>query len=181
MNSEKQIRGRHFDHPDRPRGFGGNRLRRHPELLKALHAEWRKLSPMLTAPNEEMSEREMRIWYANQKLHARRLDRGIPDLASWSELTPNEARHLLTCMREESGDGPAYRAMLIARMAQDLFGTAWDRLLQDRLRARFMKFKAEDLTPAEAHAEMEELLSRIARRDGIEIEEARGRFSGRKL
>src|SRR5690348_12524162 len=194
MNSETTIHGRHFDHSAEPRGFQNekqiprravaprNDMKRHPELLKALHAEWRKLSPNLTAPNEEMTERELRIWYANEKLGRKadsspsaRNDGARAPIASWNDLAPNEARHLLTCMREESGDGPAYRAQLIARLAQELFGAPWDRMLGDRLRARFQKSKAADLTPREAHSEIEELLSRVARSKGEDIEAVRAR------
>lgn len=157
-----------------------------------MFAEWAKLSPNLDfEPMEGESakdaEKRLRMAWTNAALRTKAdpspagRDQDDGGLTSWSQLGEAEGRYLLKRMREESGDGPAYRAMLIARMAQDLFGAAWDRLLQDRLRARFMKFKADDLTPAEAHAEMEELLSRIARRDGIEIEEARSRFSGHKL
>lgn len=146
--------------------------------LAALYAEWKKLSPNLVGPDESMTERDLRIWYANQKLHGRRLNRGIPDVKSWNDLKPNEARYLLRCMREESGDGPAYRAQLIARLAMELFGAARDRKLGDRLRARFRKFKAIDLTPAEAHSEIEELISRIARMRGSDVESVRRRFSG---
>ncbi len=149
-------------------------LKRHPELLRALHAEWRKLSPNLAAPSEEMTERELRIWWTNEKLGAVNSESRI---ASWGELKPGEAKFLIKCMREESGDGPAYRARMIAQLAQELFGAPWDRMLSDRLRARFQKYRADELTPREAHSEIEELLSRIARRDGCEIEEVRRRLS----
>lgn len=170
----KHMHGKHFDHPwyekRRDKGILTKATR------NAMFAEWKKLSPGV---DFEGTEREARIWWANERLAAaHRRDAEGADLKSWSELKEGEARFLLKKMREESGDGPAYRAQLIARMAQELFGAAWDRLLADRLRARFQKYRAEDLTPAEAHAEMEELLSRIARRDGIGIEEARARFNG---
>ena len=151
-----------------PRANRGGRRR---VDLRPLYAEWKKLSPNLTAPDEEMSERDLRMWWTNQ-----RLANGELRIASWNDLKPGQARFLLRCMREESGDGPAWRAQMIGRLAQELFGAAWDRLIKDRLIARFQIYRLEDLTPRQGHEFMEELLSRIARRDGKEIEEVRGKF-----
>jgi hypothetical protein len=82
-------------------------------------------------------------------------------------------------MKERSGSNAAYRAQLIARLAVELFGSDWDAILRERLRERFRLSTVDCrlLTPAQSHAEIEELLSRIARRDGVEIEEVRGRFA----
>jgi hypothetical protein len=142
--------------------------------LKALHAEWKKLSAGLAS---ELPERELRIQWTNQRLHKRRLNQLKPDITSWSELTEGEARYLLKLMKEESGSAPDYRGMLICKLAQELFGQPWFAALTERLSTRFRKRAPADLAPAEAHAEIEELMSRIARRDGIEIEAVRARFS----
>ena len=104
-----------------------------------------------------------------------------PVIASWNQLSQNEARFLLKIMREESGDGPAYRATLIARLAVELFGPDWDAVLRERLMQRFRVASPESLAPNEAHAEIEELLSRIARRDGLDIETVRRRFFGKPV
>ncbi len=77
--------------------------------------------------------------------------------------------------------GPAYRAQLIARLAMELFGADWYRIILDRVIERFRIGRLEELSPAQAHAEIEELVSRLARRDGIEIEEARARYARREL
>lgn len=150
-----------------------------PRLLKALHAEWRKLSPGLAIePSGDRAidpEREARLIWTNQALGGRR--KAKIEVRSWKELTQGQARYLLRRMREESGDGPAYRAQLIARLAVELFGPGWAQFLLARLFERFRTPKPESLTPAEAHAEIEELASRIARRDGVGIEEVRARFT----
>jgi hypothetical protein len=156
-----------------------------PELLRALHAEWRKLSPNLTiepldGETPAQAERRVRLAWTNQHLHPKRLDRGRADIASWNELSQNEARFLLKKMREESGDGPAYRATLIARLAVELFGLGWDCILAQRLSQRFRVFRPQLLEPHQAHEMIEELLSRIARRDEVEIEEVRARFMRKK-
>jgi hypothetical protein len=159
--------------PQRGRKLGGN-------WLKALHAEWRKLSPGLAS---DLPERDLRMQWTNQKFEQHRSPvvlRAQPVITSWSELTEGQARYLLQVMKEESGSAPDYRGMLIARLAQDLFGAEWDRLLSERLYMRFEKRRAAELTPAEAHAEIEELLSRIARRDGLEIEAVRAKFGRRQ-
>jgi hypothetical protein len=140
-----------------------------------MFAEWRKLSPGLAF---EGTEREARLEYA--RAHIQRFARSGAAPASWSDLTEREAQHLLKSMREESGDGPAYRARLIARLGQELFGAPWDRLLADRVAARFRVHRLEDLTPRQAHEFIEELLSRIARRDAISIEDARSRLTEAK-
>ena len=87
---------------------------------------------------------------------------------------------------------------MIARLAVELFGSDWDAILRKRLQERFGSRKLEvgnregphfplptshsrlySLSPAEAHAEIEELMSRIARRDGVEIEEVRKRVKSK--
>lgn len=50
-------------------------------------------------------------------------------------------------------------------------------MLSERLNARFMVSRPEDLSPKDAHAEIEELMSRIARRDGLDIEVVRAKFA----
>jgi hypothetical protein len=142
-----------------------------PETLRGLHAEWRKLSPSL---GSELPEREARLAWTNEKLQWAP-GKG-PVITSWSGLTEGQARRLLKIMREESGDGPEYRATLIATLACEFFGAEWDRYLREDLIKRFHTSYPQSLTPAEAHAEIEELVSRIARRVGVEIEEVRARF-----
>jgi len=156
-----------------------------PELLKALHAEWRKLSPNLSiepvgGETAAQAERRVRIDWSRRVLHDRRLDKGIRDIESWNDLKPGEAKRLLKVMGEESGSNAAYRATLIARLAVELFGADWDAVLAERLCQRFRTPNPQSLSPSEAHAEIEELLSRVARRDGIGMEEVRARFGRKK-
>lgn len=177
-----------------------------PGTLKALHAEWRKVAQMLRsnsaacgAGNGEepqsnpsladnsalQDDRGFRLTWTNQVLgrttpdsppQPRRgsAERGV--VASWNDLSENQARYLLRKMREESGDGAAYRARLIVFAARDLFGAEWDQLLSARLEDRWHVFTPDKLTPAQAHAEIEELLSRIARRDDVPIDELRAKY-----
>jgi len=150
----------------------------------ALMATWAKLSPNfddepLAGESPKDAERRLRIAWANSNLHLKRLDSGRPDITSFNELSEGEARHLLRIMREESGDGPSYRAMLIGRLAVELFGSDWDAILRERLLQRFRVPSPESLAPNQAHAEIEELVSRIARRDGVNIEEVRKRVKGK--
>jgi hypothetical protein len=93
-------------------------------------------------------------------------------------LTYGEANRLLRALKEASGSNAAYRAQLIARLAVELFGSDWDAILRERLFQRFQVASPESLAPNQAHAEIEELVSRIARRDGVEIEQVRARFRG---
>jgi hypothetical protein len=154
------------------------------ETLRALHAEWRKVSPGLSyqpsAVSAQEAERETRLWWTNEQFH-RGGSRTARTITSWNELKPGEAKFLLKLMREESGDGSAYRAMLIAKLAVDLFGADWDHILRDRLMQRFRHPTPHTLLPSEAHAEIEELLSRIARRDGVGVEEVRKSFSPQRM
>jgi len=140
-------------------------------MMRALFAEWRKVSPGL---GWDCDEREARLRYANETLRNRR------QITSWSQLTRGEQKALLRKMREDSGSVAEYRAILIGRLAAGLFGAAWERLLVERLKMRFQIGDLRSLTPSQAHAEIEELMSRIARRDGVEISVVRERFASRK-
>jgi hypothetical protein len=144
--------------------------------LRALHAEWRKLSPNLAiepleGETPKAAERRVRLAWTSEQLKSRKVK-----VESWNALTQNEARFLLKKMREESGSNAAYRASLIARLAVELFGHDWNNIVRERLGERFQLSTLNSLTAAQAHSMIEELLSRIARRDGVEIEEVRARF-----
>lgn len=156
-------------------------VRRLPaHLLNALHAEWRKLSPNLAIEPLEgetpaEAERRARLAWTNEQLKSRKLK-----VESWNELSQNEARFLLKKMQEESGSNAAYRATLIACLAAELFGRGWDAVLRERLGERFQLSTLNSLTSMQAHSMIEEFLSRIARRDGAEIEEVRKKFFNRR-
>ena len=139
--------------------------KRKASRLGGLFAEFKKLSPSL---GYEGTEDEARHHWASEKLKK--------EIKSWKELKSGEIRYLIKQAQEESGDGPAYRALLIARIAAELFGADWDGILRERLMERFRLPTPEALLPAQAHAEIEELLSRMARRDGVDIEAVRARF-----
>jgi hypothetical protein len=141
------------------------------KMLRALHAEWRKVSAGLAS---ELPEREARLGWTNAHLR-----RARGPVESWSELTAGEAKYLLRQMREESGDAPAYRAALIATLAARLFGANWDEMLAARLRQRFQTVRAQDLSPSQARAEIEELISRIARAEGVPAGRIRAQCAGR--
>ena len=149
---------------------------RQSAMLRPLYAEWHKLSPGIAGP-EGLDERELRIYWTNSRLgqkHGR-------SVLSWKDLTPGQARFLLKRMREESGDAARYRAMKIAQMACELWGgQEWDDCLRGRLGQRYHLRDPRDLLPDQAHELIEELLSRIARRDGVEIEDVRKRFTAKK-
>ena len=152
------------------------------KLLRGLHAEWRKLSPGLQGSDQgqvtsgkQDAERGLRLNWTNQTLATRHL----PLITSWSCLTTGQAKFLLKQMREESGDGPTYRALLMARLAARLWPGNWDALLADRLGVRYRTSRAADLSPAQAHEMIEELLSRVARAEGREIEELRREIMGK--
>jgi len=173
---------------DRPMGRSTDGPMRDPlpaHLLRALHAEWRKLSPNLAVEPGEgetpaRAERRVRIEWSRRVLHAKRLDKGVRDIESWNDLKPGEAKFLLKKMRDESGSNSAYRAMLIAQLAVELFGPDWNEVLRERLVQRFRTPNPQSLNPTEAHEMIEELLSRLARRDGVGIEEVRARFGRKK-
>jgi hypothetical protein len=142
--------------------------RRSPRLaartLRALHAEWRKLSPNLEiepleGETPKDAERRVRIEWSNRQI-VRSRDRQIE---SWSQLTTGQAKFLLKRMKEESGSGPAFRAQFIAELAIRLWGSDWDAFLGERLRERFRVSRAQDLAPRDARAMIEEFKSRIER------------------
>jgi hypothetical protein len=136
---------------------------------RALRAEWAKFSPQLLW---EGSEDEARHRWSSEVLHR--------PVTTWATLTTNEANRLLRVLKESSGSNAAYRARFIARLAVELFGSDWDAILCERLTQRFRTPNPQSLSPSEAHAEIEELLSRLARRDGVGIEIMRARFAGQK-
>jgi hypothetical protein len=140
--------------------------------LRALHAEWCKLSASL--PSEE-DERTVRINWTNAALVERRTKKLQP-VASWSELTHGQAKYLLAKMREQSGDGPAYRARLLGEMAAELWGSDWDQWLATRLKQRFGVVRATDLSVQDARAMREELRSRIGRKREVELSTGEGTF-----
>lgn len=159
---------------------------RHSSLLRALHAEWRKLRPNLTiepldGETPAQAERRVRLAWTNEQLKSRNLpaQAGLK-VESWNDLKPNEGRFLLKKMKEESGSNAAWRAMKLAQIAAELFGSDWNGLLRERLIQRFRVAIPESLVAREFWSEAEELLSRIARRDGVEIEVVRQRFFGKK-
>jgi hypothetical protein len=130
------------------------------KTLKGLHAEWRKLSAGL-AGLEGLTEREFRLFWTNSKLgttHGRSVN-------SWNELSERQARFILRQMCEATGDGPAYRARLIITAAAMLWQTSTETELTARLWQRYAVKASTDLTPEQAHAVIEELIERAARRD----------------
>jgi hypothetical protein len=142
------------------------------------------LSPQLTIEPYENeppldAERRVRLEWTNRRLRERHLNQGLAEVYSWNELKEAEALCLLRAVREESGDGPAYRAQLFARIAAELWNTDCQSFLAERLRDRFQTSDPEMLAPCEAHEFIEELLSRLARKEGIDIEAVRSRFKGR--
>jgi hypothetical protein len=149
-----------------------------PQTLKAMHAEWRKLSAGLACEpaegeTQKQAERSVRLDWTNVKL---KKPQGF--FTSWNQLTEGQARRLIKLMREESGDGARYRAMRIAELACELWGgRQWDDFLCTCLGERFHVGDPRELSPDQAHIIMEELQSRIARRDGLTIEDVRKRFS----
>jgi len=142
---------------------------------RALRAEWAKFSPGLDG---EGSEDDLRHGWSSEILHR--------PVVTWRDLTYGEAKALLRELKERSGSNAAYRAQLIARLAVELWGGSsgstggWDAFLRERLRERFRLSTLDSLAPAQAHELIEELLSRIARRDGVEIEDVRRRITIRR-
>jgi hypothetical protein len=154
------------------------------KALRALHAEWRRFSPNLMGP-EELDERGLRLWWTNGQLRSRK-----SRIESWNDLTASQARRLLKIMREETGWAAEYRAELIRRIACEL-AEPGDPTGEIRAHTRFGVSRLRSLAPADAHALIEELLSRLARKEiamaGAEvrwdlvearIEELRRRFRG---
>jgi len=137
---------------------------------RALRAEWAKFSPEL---GWECSEDEARHRWSSEVLHR--------PVTTWATLTYGEANRLLHALKEASGSNAAWRALKLGELAAELFGGQWHAILRERLMQRFRVLSPESLAPNEAHAEIEELISRIARRDGVEIEEVRARhLTGRR-
>jgi hypothetical protein len=97
-------------------------------------------------------------------------------VTSWKTLSAGEIKKLTRCAREESGSGPGYRSVLIARMACDLWGSEWDTVLRERMQARFRVSTLNALTPGQAKAMMGEIVSCLARRDGGTLAGVRERF-----
>jgi hypothetical protein len=141
------------------------------DLLRKMFAAWNRLSPSL---NFEGDEREARMDWTRATLG--QMSKG-PEPSSWNDLTKGQAVYLLKRMNEESGDGPAHRAIVIAKLAADLWPGHWDEFLRHRIQERFgfNYTRAEDLEPIDAHRLIEELLDRIARRDECDIEDVRKR------
>jgi len=128
---------------------------------RALYAEWGEFSRNNAGP-EGLTERDWRLYWTNGRLAAR----GQRSVESWTDLSERNARYLLKVLREETGEGPAYRAELICRMARAVWS---DEVCLSAVTMRsFDRFGVtdlRDLSPADAHALMEELLSRIARKE----------------
>jgi len=135
---------------------------------RALRAEWAKFSPEL---GWECSEDEARHRWSSEVLHR--------PVTTWAMLTYGEANRLLHALKEASGSNAAWRALKLGELAAELFGGQWHAILRERLMQRFRVLSPESLVPNEAHAEIEELVSRIARWDGVGIEEVRKRVKGK--
>lgn len=149
--------------------------------LRALHAEWRKFSPSFAS---ELPEREARLEWTNRTINQRSRSKAERasiqiQVSSWNDLSEGQGKYLLRRMRAESGDAAAWRANLIARLAVELWGPDWDEFLHQRLRDRFRVGRPGDLSPRDGRAMVEELASRVARRDQVSIESVRELFSGR--
>jgi hypothetical protein len=156
-----------------------------PKTLRALWGEWRKVSQDLVQ-EDTLTEDELRHQWTNSHLP------GLKS-SSWKLLSERQAKQLLRAMREATGSGPAYRAALIERIATALWGAnTWASELQTRVWGKHEISDLLDLTQAQAHALMEELLSRLARKDVVmagdepgpeilahKIEELRKQFSHR--
>jgi len=150
-----------------------------PNTRSGLFAEWHELSMQLSMePPAGIADPDQwcRLEWSNQELPHRKLP-----VASWSragDLTEGEGKFLLKKMQEESGRASLYRALLIGKLAVALFGGVWQSRLVERLRARFQRSRPEDLTPGEAHAEIEELLRRISVMPGEsgDIEQTRRKY-----
>ncbi len=138
-------------------------------MLRALHAEWRKVSPGVSldssSAGESDPERAARLAFCSGLLKT--------PVESFKSLSFSQGRRLLFGLREISGAGPEYRTRLICIAASDLFGADWHEELQGRISSRFTISAIADLTPAQGHELIEELISRIARRDGTNIEAVR--------
>lgn len=156
---------------------------------QVLFGLWKELSPSLTF---EGTEREARMWYAGSRLQ-------VPGVRSWSELTREQAAKLIHAMRFDLGraEAPSPYARpealeIIARLALELWGTAWHEALADRVHGRpyFHYDRLDKITKAESHSLIEELLDYVERKLNPEEcamalrkqrkEELRKRFRGEK-
>jgi hypothetical protein len=136
---------------------------------RALRAEWAKFSPELVW---ECSEDDARHRWSTEVLHR--------PVTTWATLTYGEANRLLRALKEASGSNAAWRALKLGELAAELFGGQWHAILRERLIQRFRVPSPESLVPRQFWSEAEELMSRIARRDGVEIEEVRARLAPRR-
>jgi hypothetical protein len=165
---------------------------RHNRGLKILFGMWKDLKANLDYPGVETDD-ELRHVYAAQKLGGAELSVVSRQLSvtedrklktenrswSWSKLSREEMGGLAHAMRVDLERTTAHQrgGVIIGKLAVELFGSAWDRMLSDRLQQRWRKSKPGYLTPGELHAEIEELMSRVARMRGVEIEVVRAGFS----
>ncbi len=139
--------------------------------LAGLFAEWRNYSASL---DSELPERELRLEVANQVLRPQSALGKRPEaITSWSSLTVGELKRLRRWLSESSGSAADFRGALIGKFAVELWGADWSALLEARLEERFRTRRVLALSPVEARSMIEELVSRIARRDGVTVEEAR--------
>jgi len=166
------------------------------KLRNALMATWAKVSPNFdfeppAGTSAKDAERMARLIYASRALKF--------EVKTFNQLGYGQGKFLLRRMQEDSGDGPAYRAVLIGRIATELFGSNWNHILMERVQQRFgihhssfpgplppsgtgagivHRSPLESLTPDQAHSLIEELLSRLARERGEEIETTRAGLRG---
>jgi hypothetical protein len=141
------------------------------QLLRALHAEWRKLSPNLSIEPAEgempaQAERRVRLQWSNQQFKGRK-----QEIESWNELTANQAKFLLKKMRAASGNTPLND--YVPEAAIELWAGDWDQFLAVRLGERFGVHRISELEPHQKAAMFEEICSRIARNDARTIEEVK--------
>ena len=124
------------------------------QLLRALHAEWRKLSPNL-------DERDLRLHWTNEQFGFGA--KGV-FITSWSQLTQGQAKFLLKKLRAALGISPLND--YIARAAVRLFGSDWNMALAERIGQRFHRGpEIQALEFWQKKALFEELVGRIARAD----------------
>ncbi len=147
-------------------------------MLRGLHAEWHRFAPGLAGP-EDLDERGMRLWWANQELAKFYKARGgrfvringrnvfmsidAHPILSWKDLRPYEAKHLLQVLREETGEAAAYRIGLMHWLTMELAGDPWYPNL--RADARFGSNDLRKLSPRQHKALIEELFSQLARKE----------------
>lgn len=141
-------------------------FRKHKKLdarqRQILFGLWKEISPNFEFEPDESEaqpERAARLRYANDKLGFH--------VTSWNGLSRSAAGKLIAAMRADLGrrNLPSRAQKMILALAVELWPEHWDAALRDRIGVRFRVGKVEDLTPSDAHALIDELLSRIARRD----------------